>query len=65
MTKLSFKFGVNVGNLSGAVVGKTKRFYCLFGDAINMAARLSSNPPPDTSYAPPRLCKLCSGHVKY
>ena len=28
------------------MVGKTKRFYCLFGDAMNIAARLCSQAPP-------------------
>ena len=40
MQQLSLFFGLDLGDLSGAVVGQSKRFYCLFGNAMNASARL-------------------------
>ena len=53
---IKVRCGIQIGNLTGAVVGRKKRFYCLFGDAMNAAARLcrskmTANTPdaPDTA----------------
>eukprot|EP00960_Hanusia_phi_P044737 756793-Hanusia_phi.AAC.2 len=34
------KAGIACGSMAGAVVGTHRRFYCLFGDAINTSARM-------------------------
>ncbi|EKX41848.1 hypothetical protein GUITHDRAFT_95840 [Guillardia theta CCMP2712] len=34
------KVGIACGSLAGAIVGAHRRFYCLFGDAINTSARM-------------------------
>ncbi|EKX48885.1 hypothetical protein GUITHDRAFT_51985, partial [Guillardia theta CCMP2712] len=40
------KVGIACGPLAGAIVGKTRRFYCLFGDAVNTSARMCSHSQP-------------------
>ena len=37
------KVGINCGPLAGIVLGKYRRFYCLFGNTMNMSARMCSN----------------------
>eukprot|EP00960_Hanusia_phi_P051541 760859-Hanusia_phi.AAC.3 len=36
------KVGISLGEVAGAVVGQQRRFYCLFGDAVNTGARMCS-----------------------
>ena len=37
---LLLKVGINCGVATGAVIGLHKRFYCLYGDVVNTAARM-------------------------
>ena len=37
---LQLKVGINCGAAAGAVIGSHKRFYCLYGDVVNTAARM-------------------------
>jgi hypothetical protein len=37
------KVGINCGPLAGIVLGKYRRFYCLFGNTMNVSARMCSN----------------------
>ena len=37
---LRLKVGINCGAVAGAVIGSHKRFYCLYGDVVNTAARM-------------------------
>ena len=34
--------------MAGAVLGKCRRFYCLYGDTVNMAARMAAQSKPDS-----------------
>jgi len=40
------KVGINCGSVEGAVLGKCRRFYCVYGDTINTAARMAANARP-------------------
>ena len=40
------KVGVSMGEVAGAVVGQQRRFYCLFGDPVNTAARMCASSEP-------------------
>jgi class 3 adenylate cyclase len=37
---LVLKVGLNCGPVAGAVIGSHRRFYCLYGDRMNTAARM-------------------------
>ncbi len=32
--------GVSCGPAAGAVLGEHRRFYCIYGDTVNLAARM-------------------------
>ncbi len=40
--QLDLKIGLHCGTCVGAVVGNMRSFYCVYGDTINMAARIRS-----------------------
>lgn len=44
---LSFRIGINSGPAIGAVIGKTKFHYDVWGDAVNIASRMESHGLPD------------------
>ena len=48
--QLSLFYGLDLGDLCGAVVGQRKRFYCLFGDAMNVSARLCAFKLPENGW---------------
>ena len=41
-TKLSFKMGMHIGSVVGAIIGNSVKRYSLFGDCMNYAARMKS-----------------------
>jgi hypothetical protein len=41
--EMQMKVGINCGPLAGIVLGKYRRFYCLFGNTMNVSARMCSN----------------------
>jgi guanylate cyclase len=43
---LSFRIGINSGPAIGAVIGKTKFHYDVWGDAVNIASRMESHGVP-------------------
>ena len=40
---LDFRIGINSGPVVGAIVGETKFHYDVWGDAVNVAARMESH----------------------
>jgi len=43
--RLEMKIGIHSGPLTGGIAGQTLRFYRLFGDTVNTAARLAQSAP--------------------
>jgi hypothetical protein len=41
--EMKMKVGINCGPLAGIVLGKYRRFYCLFGNTMNVSARMCAN----------------------
>ena len=37
------KIGLNSGSVAGIILGKCRRFYCLYGDTVNTAARMATS----------------------
>lgn len=46
LLKWDVRIGIHLGNVVGGIVGSTKFIYDIFGDAVNMAARLESHSEP-------------------
>ncbi|KAJ1493675.1 nucleotide cyclase [Baffinella frigidus] len=44
--RLSVQVGLNCGPAAGAVVGESRRFYCIYGDILNTASRFCSSAGP-------------------
>lgn len=44
--KWDVRIGIHIGNVVGGIVGSTKFIYDIFGDAVNMAARLEYHSEP-------------------
>ncbi|KAJ1493732.1 nucleotide cyclase [Baffinella frigidus] len=44
--RLSAQAGLNCGPAAGAVVGESRRFYCIYGDILNTASRFCSSAGP-------------------
>jgi adenylate cyclase len=44
--KMEFRLGINSGSLVAGVIGKTKFHYDVWGDAVNVAARMESHGEP-------------------
>ncbi|KAJ1470693.1 nucleotide cyclase [Baffinella frigidus] len=44
--RLSMQAGLNCGPAAGAVVGESRRFYCIYGDILNTASRFCSSAGP-------------------
>ncbi len=40
---LRLRVGISSGPVAGAVIGQHRRFYCLYGDTVNTAARMCSH----------------------
>jgi class 3 adenylate cyclase len=43
---LGLRVGIAMGPAAGVVIGGHRRFYCLYGDTVNMAARLCATAAP-------------------
>jgi adenylate cyclase len=43
---IDFRIGINSGAVIGAIIGKTKFHYDVWGDAVNLAARMESQGVP-------------------
>jgi len=46
--RLDLKIGMHCGSCVGAVVGNLRSFYCVYGNTINIAARISNEAPLNT-----------------
>jgi class 3 adenylate cyclase len=51
-----FKAGLHAGPLSSGILGRTRRFYKIFGDTVVMAARLSQNAKFSTVQISQKVC---------
>jgi class 3 adenylate cyclase len=52
--KIQLRAGIDAGPAVGAVVGKIRRFYCLYGDTLNTAARCCDAATPGTIWCTER-----------
>jgi class 3 adenylate cyclase len=59
--KMAFRVGLTVGKCSGAVVGKSRAYYRLFGDTINLASRLQQHGVPNTLHLSESAFELATG----
>ncbi|KAJ1491634.1 hypothetical protein T484DRAFT_1612549, partial [Baffinella frigidus] len=57
---IRLKVGVHCGPATAAVVGRHKRFFCLFGDVINTAARSESRASQRVLFSQ-RVARHCEG----
>ena len=63
---VEMKVGVNCGCVAGIVLGKCRRFYCLYGDAMNVAARMSANAKEGSVCVSPQIAShLCSAAASF
>ena len=53
--QLSLKVGISCGPIAGAVIGTLRAFYCLYGDAVNTAARMCKYADVDSVCASPEF----------
>jgi hypothetical protein len=66
---MKMKVGMNCGPLAGIVLGKYRRFYCLFGDTMNVSARMCSNAKQGAICVTPDVARrlvayqLCMDHI--
>jgi hypothetical protein len=66
---IKMKVGMNCGPLAGIVLGKYRRFYCLFGDTMNVSARMCSNAKQGAICVTPDVARrlvayqLCMDHI--
>jgi len=40
------RVGIHTGSAAGAVIGKMRAFYCIYGETVNAASRLCKSAPP-------------------
>ena len=58
--KLEMKVGINAGPVACVVLGTCRRFYCVYGNTVNTAARMCSNATPGAVCLSPDFVKLVS-----
>eukprot|EP01138_Halocafeteria_seosinensis_P009945 gb/GECG01010157.1/.p1 GENE.gb/GECG01010157.1/~~gb/GECG01010157.1/.p1 ORF type:complete len:1289 (+),score=131.12 gb/GECG01010157.1/:1-3867(+) len=53
--QLKFKIGVHSGPVTSGIVGKTRTFYRVFGDTVNVASRMGTSSSPGNVHASQRF----------
>ena len=48
---IDMQIGLHTGNCAGTVLGTLRRFYCVYGDTVNVTARLSAAAPRNSILA--------------
>jgi hypothetical protein len=67
--EMKMKVGINCGPLAGIVLGKYRRFYCLYGNTMNVSARMCSNAKHGAICVSPDVARrlldyqLCMDHI--
>ncbi|MBY0226580.1 MAG: adenylate/guanylate cyclase domain-containing protein [Hyphomicrobium sp.] len=64
-TPLSIRIGIASGPVMAGVIGKQKFTYDVWGDAVNLAARLESLSEPGRILVCPRCKKLLDSHFEF
>lgn len=64
-TSLSIRIGIASGPVMAGVIGKQKFTYDVWGDAVNLAARLESLSEPGRILVCPRCKKLLDSHFEF
>ncbi len=58
---INFRIGINSGSVIGAIIGKSKFHYDVWGDAVNLAARMESHGVPGRIQITTRTKNLLGG----
>jgi hypothetical protein len=58
--RLEMKVGINAGPVACVVLGTCRRFYCVYGNTVNTAARMCSYASPGAVCLSPDFAKLVS-----
>jgi PAS domain S-box-containing protein len=61
---VSIRIGINSGSVVAGVVGTKKRFFDLWGDAVNVSARMESNGIENCIQCTERIAKVAMLHPK-
>jgi class 3 adenylate cyclase len=61
---VSIRIGINSGSVVAGVVGTKKRFFDLWGDAVNISARMESNGIENCIQCTERIAKIALLHPK-
>ncbi|KAJ1493660.1 nucleotide cyclase, partial [Baffinella frigidus] len=61
--RLSVQVGLNCGPAAGAVVGESRRFYCIYGDILNTASRFCSSAGPGEVVCSQMFYQRMPGHA--
>ena len=63
---LSIRVGINTGMVTTGKIGKKREGdFTVYGDAVNLAARMESNAPTDTVMIPEETMKLVKDHFNF
>ena len=62
--KLEMKVGINAGPVACVVLGTCRRFYCVYGNTVNTAARMCSYAAPGAVCLSPDFVKLVSHDLR-
>ncbi len=64
-SSLRIRIGLNAGPVVAGVIGKRKFAYDLWGDTVNLAARMEATAEPDTIQVAPTAHALLSDHFQF